>query len=344
MANNFKIKHDKTKHIVEINTLDETHKKIMNSFQFRRELLPKKRKKLDHLILQLEKLEEKDASQYTNNDIKKRSDLKTKIHDLKNEIHDTENNLSELDYYFKTENLIMDYYEIVDNDDQTLYNGNPELCEAKIITSVDNTDKNDSSNEKLELLNVINKNKRKLKKQTKRRKKGTLLNEKNNILNFFSNDNSCHETDQCNYDSEEDNYLDEEHVSTEIQNVSSSPPSNYAVPPNINEKIENVKTKADLLDQYMMLINNEYLCEKKRSYDSIRKCTNCNCEKTLVPSEGIYVCRECGEVELIIIDSEKPNYKDAVTDTKPGYPYKRSNHLNEWLSCLTIKVYIKSIC
>ena len=227
MANNFKIKHDKMKHIVEINTLDETHKKIMNSFQFRRELLPKKKKKLDHLILQLDKLEEKDASQYTNDDIKKRSDLKTKIHDLKNEIHDIDNNLSELDYYFKTENLIMDYYEIVDNDDQTLYNTNPELCEAKIITSSDNTGKNINDNEKLELLNVINKNKRKLKKQTKRRKKGSVSNEKNNILNFFNNDNSCHETEQYNNDSEEDNYLEEDQNGTEIPTVSSSPPSNY---------------------------------------------------------------------------------------------------------------------
>ena len=55
----------------------------------------------------------------------------------------------------------------------------------------------------------------------------------------------------------------------------------------------------------------------------IKKCENCNIDKTLINSEGIFVCQQCGEVEQIIIDSEKPNYKEAVSDTKPGYPYKR---------------------
>ena len=61
------------------------------------------------------------------------------------------------------------------------------------------------------------------------------------------------------------------------------------------------------------------------------KCLNCNIEKTLIHSEGIYVCKKCFEVESIIIDSEKPNYKDP-TPEKSGYPYKRINHFNEWLS------------
>lgn len=315
MANNFKIKHDKTKHIVEINTLDETHKKIMNSFQCRRELLPKKKKKLDFLISQLEKLEEKDASQYTNIDIKKRSDMKTKISDLKNDIYDIENNLSELDYYFKTETLIMDYYDILDNDDQILYNGNPELCEAKETTLNDNMMPAETEIDKLELLNIMNKNKRKIKKQTKRRKRTAYTDDKNSILNFFNNDTSCNDTEQCHDDSDDDDYLD-----GDMANTASSPPVPSPIPLPI---IDKGKTKADILDQYMMLINNEYLCDRRKNYDFVRKCTNCNCEKTLRPSEGIYVCQECGEVEAIIIDSEKPNYKDAVTDTKPGYPYKR---------------------
>jgi len=48
-------------------------------------------------------------------------------------------------------------------------------------------------------------------------------------------------------------------------------------------------------------------------------------------SEGLYVCTGCAEVEHVIIDSEKPNYKDPLPE-KAGYPYKRINHFNEWLS------------
>jgi len=50
-----------------------------------------------------------------------------------------------------------------------------------------------------------------------------------------------------------------------------------------------------------------------------------------VYSEGIRVCKICGESETILIESDRPNYNDRIPD-KPGYPYKRINHLNEWIS------------
>jgi hypothetical protein len=84
------------------------------------------------------------------------------------------------------------------------------------------------------------------------------------------------------------------------------------------------KNKAELLDQYMMIVDSEYLCDKKKNGDKIRKCGRCNVEKILMHTDGMYVCQICGEVDIVIVDSEKPNYKEAVTsDTKPGYPYKR---------------------
>lgn len=122
------------------------------------------------MTLQLERLENIDASKYTITDIKKRSELKTEIQNLTDEIYDIENYLSELDYYFKTEDIIMDYYQIADIDDQALYSENPELCEQK--SNINNTPDNDEFNvDKLDMLNLLNKNKRKVKKVTKRRKK-----------------------------------------------------------------------------------------------------------------------------------------------------------------------------
>jgi len=105
------------------------------------------------------------------------------------------------------------------------------------------------------------------------------------------------------------------------------------------------KNKAELLDQYMTLIDNEYINIKKRNnYNHIKRCEKCDTEKILLVVDSVLVCYKCGEVEPIIVDSEKPNYKDAITDSKPGYPYKRINHYNEWLNWMAIKVYVKSIC
>ena len=129
----FKVKHDKTKNMIQINTLDENHKRFMNSFHNKRENLPKKRKRLETLKNQLAKLEKINASLYTNDDIKKRSELKTEIGNLEDDINDIENNLSELDYYAKIEDIVMDYYQLIDNDDAIFYHC-IQLCDSSYLS------------------------------------------------------------------------------------------------------------------------------------------------------------------------------------------------------------------
>lgn len=313
----FKIKHEKHKHLIEINTLDETHKKFMMTFQNRKTTLPRKKKKLDLLRLQLTKLEKTNASSYTIEDIKKRSLLKTEIKELEDEIYDIENDLSEIDYYSRTEDIIMDYYEIIDNDDHNLYNDNPELCEEKL------EENNDNEPDKLDILNMMNKIKKKPKKITKRRKKKIVSSKQVNILDFFNGNitipinNDYTEMTETDMDTENFCYYETESSDKIISDQNNNHDEIS------NKQLNEQKNKAELLDQYMMLIDSEYICDKKRMLGQIRKCLDCGIEKTLIHAEGIFVCQSCGEAEPIIIDSEKPNYKEAATDTKPGYPYKR---------------------
>lgn len=337
----FKLKHDKTKQLIQINTLDEKHKKIMNSFQNRRNQLPSKKKKVEFFKKQLNKLENANPSSFTTNDIKKRSELKTKISELENEIYDIENDLSELDYYFRIEDIIMDYYEITEIDDGSLYNENPELSEAQRINKENNiTNKNEV--DRLDELNKINSCKRKPKRITKRRKRKGNASTQVNILDFlggkinqplqevltegdewtefteseidysqsvsFENQNNIDDTQNLNNNDDPTNDINNDTTNNNIINT--------------NNNMENkIKNKSELLDQYLMLVDPEYLCEKKKQKGKFIKCLNCDIEKTLIHSEGIFVCQNCGEVEIVIVDSEKPNYKEAITDTKPGYPY-----------------------
>ena len=96
--------------------------------------------------------------------------------------------------------------------------------------------------------------------------------------------------------------------------------------------------KAKLLDNYIMMVNNE-LVSKKTLF---RKCDieGCDGDRIVIQCEGICICETCGDVITIAIESEKPNYNDPVPD-KPGYPYKRINHLNEWLSQFQAKESIE---
>ena len=48
-------------------------------------------------------------------------------------------------------------------------------------------------------------------------------------------------------------------------------------------------------------------------------------------SEGVIICKKCGKVEDILINSDKPSYKDPPKELS-YFAYKRINHFNEWLA------------
>lgn len=316
----FKIKPDKSKNDIETSTLDEVHKKMVANFQKRKKYLPRKKLKLKQLENQLLAFDNMDKTNYSFDDISKRSGLRSEITELRDEIYDIEHNISEQDYYYKTESILMEYYEIMEHDDHILYEQNPDLHLEKV------NDKNNSSEEmdQLTRLNRLNKSKKKAKKPTKRRKNRFMQNQGKDILDLLTaNDTSV------NQQQEEEETVKSPEESTKIGNNSDDSPHS----PSLREEAMQNHNKAQLLDQFMSLVSSDYVNCKRQSKSPIRRCEECGIDKTLIHSESIFVCRECGEVEMVIMDNEKPNYKDAgVTDSKPGYPYKRINHFNEWLS------------
>jgi len=98
----------------------------------------------------------------------------------------------------------------------------------------------------------------------------------------------------------------------------------------INKNIENSNDKGSLKEQYLFLTDAIYVCDKVK-LSPIKTCSTCNIEKTLIQSEGIYVCQNCGKLEYVIIESEVPSHKDSGNE-KPKYPYKTINHLIERLN------------
>ena len=324
----FKLKPEKIKYVSEIQTLDEAHKKIISEFQKRKRMLPMKKKKLIDLNNKLKLIEQKNGKEFTNEDIKLRSTLKSDIKALEEEIYDIENNISEIEYYSKTDELLMDYYDILNNDEAIItpilnqlyhdnnnndnnndnnnnHNNNDNSNKQGTFDSVDyslhinivkkeqniNSDKLD----KLDILNMRNKEKKKQKKVTRRRKRRTDTNNTSDILSYFG----CADTNTKTIDVESTAKL--------------------------------LKDKSILLDHYRSLTDNEYLCEKNKNKVFIKVCEQCGIDKTINQAEGSIVCQNCGISEMIIIETERPNYKDSIPD-KPGYPYKRINHFNEWLS------------
>jgi hypothetical protein len=60
-------------------------------------------------------------------------------------------------------------------------------------------------------------------------------------------------------------------------------------------------------------------------------CAICDNEMHFSQNEAMLSCSECGYQDFILIDSEKPSYKDPPREIS-YFAYKKINHLNEWLA------------
>jgi hypothetical protein len=319
----FRYKPDKVKYLNIVKTLDETHQNFATDFYQKRTNLPEKISELNKLKKKLDYLSS-NKIEITDEIIRNKSNLKEQIKQTEREIENIKNGKEEIEYYSKTSDILMDYYNLIENDGEDVKKNdiiNLQKDDKNNSEDLFDSDDNTDTNEKLKMINKISQLKRKEKRPTKKRIKNVEdMNNNNskNILAFFSslkkNTESEQEVTETNdIESEVDQ---ETKKNTEINGQSTC------------EKV--VSNRASLFDMYMSIIDKKYASDKvKPNY--IKMCTQCNTEKTLIQSEGMFVCTKCGETEHVIIESEIPNHKETGNE-KPRTPYKKQTHLAETLN------------
>jgi predicted RNA-binding Zn-ribbon protein involved in translation (DUF1610 family) len=218
-----------------------------------------------------------------------------KIKELRLKLNELINSNDELDYFEKTRDILLKYYK----DDNKIDLGITEISDSDDYSEIEmkpisiNTDtEGDPVLDRLNKLNELNNKNIKEKKTIKKKKNIQDKPPTKSILSFLSG------------------IENEEVLENNISKI-------------INER-------GTLKEQYLSLTDSKYMCEKVK-LSPIKKCTSCNIEKTLIHSEGIYVCQDCGKFEYVIIESEVPSHKDSLNE-KPKYPYKTINHLIERLN------------
>jgi len=88
--------------------------------------------------------------------------------------------------------------------------------------------------------------------------------------------------------------------------------------------------KKNFLEDYLKKIDLSYTSKIRIDF-KIYKCQQCQTEMTLYPSDGVQICNNCGNQEFILIESDKPSFKDPPLEVC-YFSYKRINHFNEWLA------------
>ena len=86
----------------------------------------------------------------------------------------------------------------------------------------------------------------------------------------------------------------------------------------------------DLLNQYLQ-IEDPALAKAESTEDAWTECDLCDAEMIMCMNEATMTCSKCGNKDFILIDSDKPSYKDPPRELS-YYAYKKINHFNEWLA------------
>ena len=115
MNSQFKFKPDKIKYRSNVDTLDSSHKKIIDNISKKREDMPQKMLKLSKLKTELEELD-MNKNEFTNmiNFIGTRAKLIEDIDFLEEELKQIETYEEETEYYSKTYQILFNYYDILD--------------------------------------------------------------------------------------------------------------------------------------------------------------------------------------------------------------------------------------
>ena len=92
-----------------------------------------------------------------------------------------------------------------------------------------------------------------------------------------------------------------------------------------------LKTKDTIYDHYMKLVDKNYININNDDVDIFDSCPKCIVEMLLNNNTGQLICPQCGMMENIIVDSDKPSFKEPPKEMT-SFCYKRINHLNEFLA------------
>jgi hypothetical protein len=151
-----------------------------------------------------------------------------------------------------------------------------------------------------------------------------LLNTGNLIFDYYDNINNDIITSKTNVS--DDGIMS--FFNKNYNNVNDISNNYYENTNNDNILNENLN-KADMLKKYLTITDPNY----KGNINFVNKniCNICNSNLLINLVEGISICSNCGEQTYILIDTERPSYKEPPSEYN-YFSYKRMNHLSEWLA------------
>ena len=176
----------------------------------------------------------------------------------------------------------------------------------------------------------LQKRMRELEKELERRNKGTefydyFLNTGEILYNYYQIQEKIHsgvEVQRANMKAKPGSVL----AALESAAAADAPAAAVAPPPGV------ILRRDKLLEQYLLKVHPEHARGSNEiENDPYGECEECGIEMIFSANEAVFTCTQCGFQEFVLVDSDKPSYKDPPREVS-YYAYKRINHFNEWLA------------
>ena len=127
-----------------------------------------------------------------------------------------------------------------------------------------------------------------------------------------------------------DNNSNDSYIANNNESINDTSSSTSPSNANINN-LTKLLNKDEIYEKYMKVIDKNYITINNDDVPIFDKCSLCHVEMLLNNNTGILICPNCGATENIIIDSDKPSFKEPPKEMT-SFCYKRINHLNEFLA------------
>ena len=273
-------------------TIDAKHNDMVKHFKDLQKSIPILKNDLKNLINKYKTLDTKDKSEFEI--IMEKNDLRDKINVLKEKINSIVEKEEENKYFLEVGVLLHNYYETMENSKNDDIEND---FEKNLLNTEEYDEELTSDDDELEIDNESE------------------ISEKKpvykSVLNFFN------ERETKNFEDDKDKVKEPE----KDNGYTSMKISDFV-------KEETVIKKKNILDEYLKKIDPNYITKIKID-NNICKCPSCKTEMTIYPSDGIQICENCGLQENILIESDKPSFKDPPMEVS-YFSYKRINHYNEF--------------
>lgn len=287
-------------------TIDAKHNEMVKHFKDLQKSLPNLKNDLKNLVNRYKNFDATDKSEF--DVIMEKNNLRDKINELKEKINSIVEKEEENKYYLEVGVLLHNYYDIMENSKNNTNNDENDF-EKNLLHASDNDDDDDNNQDDDDDANSITSHDDEIEKPPT--PKPVVYK---SVLNFFNE----RETAEPKDDIKKDNGYTSMKISDFV-------------------KEESVVKKKIILDEYLKKIDPNYVTKIKIDVNTC-KCPTCKVEMVLYPSDGIQICEKCGLQENILIESDKPSFKDPPMEVS-YFSYKRINHYNEFIG-INVKKFL----